>query len=58
MTSGPNVPRKERKRKSVELTLSDAARSKLDACSDREGLSKSAIVEWLIGKFLHRMVAE
>ena len=46
--SGTNTPRAERRRSSVELTLSDEARALLDARSEAHGVTRSALVEEMI----------
>lgn len=43
--SGPDIPRTQRRRRPVEVTLSDAARETLDAAVARTEESRSAIVE-------------
>lgn len=43
--SGPDIPRTQRRRRPVEITLSDAARETLDAAVTRTEESRSAIVE-------------
>ncbi len=49
MSSGPNVPRANRKRKKIELTLSDAAHKTLsDYVARHNYTSRSAVVESLI----------
>lgn len=48
MTSGPNIARSARKRRPIELTLSDDARARLEALAEERGESRSAVVEELI----------
>lgn len=54
MTSNPksspwySTPKAKRRRKGLEVTLSDEARARLEALADAEGVSLSAMVEALI----------
>ena len=47
-TMGYSTPRCLRKRKGIELMLSDVAQEKLDRVAKERGVSRSAVVEWLI----------
>lgn len=46
--SGPDIPRTQRRRRPVEITLGDAARETLDAAASRTEESRSALVEALV----------
>lgn len=48
MTSGKSVPRSQRKRRAVEVTLPPDAIASLDAMAERDGATRSATVERLI----------
>ncbi len=42
------VPRAERKKKKLEITLSDEARAKLEAMAARRKISRSMVIQLLI----------
>ena len=46
--SGPNISRAQRKRRKVEISLSDDVRAWLDAQAERMDLTRSGLVEGLI----------
>ncbi len=48
MSSGPSISRANRKRKKLEITLSDAARAQLDGIAELEETSRSAVLERMI----------
>jgi len=48
MSSGPNIPRSARKRRKLEVSLSDEARARLEALAEERGESRSEVVEDLI----------
>ena len=48
MSSGPNIPRSQRKRPTIELTLSDAAHAALCVIGSAVGCSRSEVVEALL----------
>lgn len=48
MTSGPNIPRSQRKRRKIELSLSDEAHARLEALAEAFGVSRSEVVERLV----------
>ena len=43
-----STPKDKRKRKGIEVTLSDEARERLDALADQHNVSRSVMVEQLI----------
>ncbi len=45
---GPSIPRAERLRKPIELTLSDKALEALGALAEMNGESRSAVVERMV----------
>ena len=50
--SGPATPRKSRKKRSTELTLSPEARAKLEALAARRELTLTGAVEWMLEKVM------
>jgi predicted DNA-binding protein len=48
VTSGRNIPRSQRRRPKLELTLSPEALDRLERLADRRGEPRSRVVEELI----------
>lgn len=55
MSSGPNIPRSQRKRRPLEITLSDGARAYLEYMAEDMGISLSAVVEMLLADTAERV---
>lgn len=52
MNSGPNIPRAQRKRKPIEITLDAASIAKLDAMAKKNKMSRSRLIDMLIIEWL------
>lgn len=48
MSSGPNIARDKRKRRKIEVSLSDDARARLEQLAEERGESRSAVIEDLV----------